>query len=72
MHVEEKNLECYVGLNHRKPTLSYSGIHTNRLFVCLLFVCLFVYGCVAQQFDVGSQFPDQGLNPGGSLESAKS
>ena len=30
-----------LGLNHRKPTLSYSGIHTNRLFVCL-FVCLFM------------------------------
>lgn len=33
---------------------------------------LFCFGCGIQWFDVGSQFPDQGLNPGLRGESAES
>lgn len=32
----------------------------------------FFFGCDMQQFDMGSQFPDQALNLGRSGESAKS
>lgn len=32
----------------------------------------FFFGCDMQQFDMGSQFPDQALNPSHSSKSAKS
>ena len=34
----------------------------------MLGFCFVFFGCLVQQLDVGSQFPDQGLNPGHSAE----
>ena len=46
--------------------LTHSSIAEFPIFL------IFIFSCMMQWLDVGSQFPDQGLNPGFSSESAKS
>ena len=43
-----------------------------KFYFILLYFLLFFFGCGMQWLDVGSQFPDLGLNPGLSRESAES
>ena len=43
-----------------------------ELLFFIFFILFFIFGCSVQRLDVGSQFPDQGLNPSPSSESVKS
>lgn len=44
----------------------------HLIFLKSITFYLFIFGSIAQLLDVGTQLPDEGLNPGGSSESAKS
>ena len=52
------------------PSRGNFGWHSDEHF--LILQIFFFLGHSVQQLDVGSQFPDQGLNPGHSGESTES
>ena len=49
--------------------LIFSSVLVYPACVLFLFIYAFIFGCSVQWLDVGSQFPDQGLNLGHSGES---
>ena len=58
-------------VNTGKENLNkYGEMVMDGLYAILLY--FFFFGCCVLQLDMGSQFPDQGLNSGHSSESAKS
>ena len=54
------------------PQLWQCQIPNPQLHRGISYFLIFIFSCMMQWLDVGSQFPDQGLNLGFSSESAKS